>query len=59
MPLESGRSREVVSKNISELMGSGRKQNQAIAIALSEARKSGANIPPPRKMRRYRPEDKK
>jgi len=30
---------EVVSENISELKASGRKQSQAVAIALSEARR--------------------
>ena len=37
MPLKSGRSRKVVSENISELMHSGRPQKQAVAIALKEA----------------------
>lgn len=33
MPLKSGRSRATVSKNIKELIGSGKKLNQALAIA--------------------------
>ena len=37
MPLKSGKSKKVVSENISELMHSGRKQKQAIAIAMSKA----------------------
>jgi hypothetical protein len=45
MPLKKGRSKKVVSANISELVHTGRPQRQAIAIALSEARKSGARIP--------------
>lgn len=45
MPLKKGKSKKVVSANISELVHSGRPQKQAIAIALSEARKSGAKIP--------------
>jgi hypothetical protein len=40
MPLKSGKSRKVVSENISELVHSGRKPKQAIAIALHEAGKS-------------------
>lgn len=39
MPLIQGKSRKAVSKNISELMDSGRPQKQAIAIALNVARK--------------------
>jgi hypothetical protein len=39
-PLRSGASREIVSKNISELMHSGKySQKQAVAIALSNARR--------------------
>lgn len=40
MPLEPGSSRSAVSKNISELVHSGRPQKQAVAIALSNAGKS-------------------
>ena len=45
MPLEHGKSRKVISKNISEMEKSGHKPAQAIAASLSEARKSGAKIP--------------
>ena len=39
MPLLKGKSKKVVSKNIKELVKSGRPQKQAIAIALSTAKK--------------------
>ena len=39
MPLKKGKGKKVVSSNIKELMKSGRPQKQAVAIALSAARK--------------------
>jgi hypothetical protein len=42
MPLARGFSRSVISKNIRELRHAGRKPRQAVAIALSEARRSAA-----------------
>ena len=41
MPLKRGSSRETISENIRELRHSGRPERQAVAIALSEARRTG------------------
>lgn len=40
MPLKKGSSKGTISKNISELVHSGRPQRQAIAIAMDKAGKS-------------------
>ena len=40
MPLKKGKSKGTISSNIKELMHSGRKQPQAIAIAMKIAGKS-------------------
>jgi len=44
MPLRRGKSKETVSHNIKKEMEAGRPQKQAVAISLSEARKSGAKL---------------
>lgn len=49
MPLEVGKSKKVISKNVKKEIESGKSQKQAVAIALSEARKSGAKIPKKKK----------
>ena len=45
MPLKKGTSREDISKNVKTEMKRGKSQKQSVAIALNQARKSGAKIP--------------
>jgi hypothetical protein len=40
MPLKRGSSKETISENIKKLMNEGYPREQAVAIALEEARKS-------------------
>ena len=44
-PLKKGKSKATISKNVKEMVKSGRPQEQAVAAALETARKSGAKIP--------------
>lgn len=45
MPLHKGKSKSVISENISEMRESGHPEAQAVAASLNEARESGAKIP--------------
>ncbi|CAG4912950.1 MAG TPA: DUF6496 domain-containing protein [Paraburkholderia sp.] len=45
MPLKRGTSKETVSRNIKTETKHGKPHKQAVAIALNQARKSGAKIP--------------
>ena len=44
MPLEKGKSKKAISRNIEREVAAGKPQKQAVAIALNTARKSGAKI---------------
>ena len=45
MPLKKGKSQKVINRNIRTEISHGKPKKQSIAIALNEARRSGAKIP--------------
>lgn len=49
MPLKKGKSRGAVSENVKTEKKHGKPKKQAVAIALNQARKSGAKIPSKKK----------
>lgn len=44
MPLKKGSSRKVIGENIAELIRSGRKKDQAVAIAMDKAGKGRPSL---------------
>lgn len=54
MPLATGTSRLAIGDNIATEQAAGKPHAQAVAIALSEARRAGAHIPKPRAVQRPR-----
>lgn len=49
MPLIKSKSKKAIGKNIETEMHAGKEKKQAVAIALSTARRAGADIPKKKK----------
>jgi len=54
MPLIKSKSKKAISKNIKTEMAAGKPQKQAVAIALSVARKAGGKISQKKKKQKKR-----
>ena len=52
MPLKKGKSKRVISENISEMIHAGHPKKQAIAASLNQARKNGTKIPKKKKVKK-------
>jgi len=48
MPLAKGKSKEIIKKNIVTEVDHGKPKKVAVAIALNQARSSGAKLPKPK-----------
>jgi len=55
MPLEPGKSRKVIGRNIAEMEEAGHPAKQAIAASLNNARKYGTHIPKKSSKRKLKP----